>query len=178
MLFAAALSLATGFIFGLFPALHSDAPDLVAALQGTGGAAVGRARGGAVPDVAGHGADRAVDGAARRRGSVREESGATSAAWTSAIKIDNVVTFAHLAGAERLRRRRDRRRSSSELEEELAAIPGVTGVTAVARCRCSPATTGAATSYVQGFKRGPDTDANARYNEVGAGLLPHARASR
>ena len=57
------------------------------------------------------------------------------------------------------------------LEEELAAVPGVTGVTACARARCSPAATGAATSSVEGFETGPDTDANARFNEVGPGYF-------
>src|SRR5262249_3451724 len=37
ILFAAALTLGTGFLFGLFPALHSTRPDLVSALKGTSG---------------------------------------------------------------------------------------------------------------------------------------------
>jgi predicted lysophospholipase L1 biosynthesis ABC-type transport system permease subunit len=37
MLFAAGLSLATGFIFGLFPALHATKPDLVSAIKAQAG---------------------------------------------------------------------------------------------------------------------------------------------
>jgi predicted permease len=37
MLFAAALTLGTGILFGLFPALHSSRPDLVSTLKGTAG---------------------------------------------------------------------------------------------------------------------------------------------
>ena len=37
MLFAAALALGTGLLFGLFPALHSTRPDLVSALKGQAG---------------------------------------------------------------------------------------------------------------------------------------------
>jgi len=37
MIFAAALALGTGLLFGLFPALHSTRPDLVSALKGTSG---------------------------------------------------------------------------------------------------------------------------------------------
>src|SRR5262249_37938845 len=37
MLFATALALGTGILFGLFPALHSTRPDLIAALKGQSG---------------------------------------------------------------------------------------------------------------------------------------------
>ena len=37
MLFAAALSIGTGFIFGLFPALHSTRPDLASTLKNQAG---------------------------------------------------------------------------------------------------------------------------------------------
>ena len=37
MLFAAALALGTGVLFGLFPALHSTRPDLVSSLKGQSG---------------------------------------------------------------------------------------------------------------------------------------------
>ena len=37
MLFAAAVSLVTGLLFGLFPALHSTRPDLVSTLKNQAG---------------------------------------------------------------------------------------------------------------------------------------------
>ena len=61
--------------------------------QGPGGPAVGRARGAALPHDARHGADRAVDGAARRRPACSPRAWSTSAASTSASSVDNVVTF-------------------------------------------------------------------------------------
>jgi hypothetical protein len=46
MLFAAALALATGFLFGLFPALHSTRPDLITSIRaGAGQIAGGRVAG-------------------------------------------------------------------------------------------------------------------------------------
>ena len=78
---------------GCFPALHSTRPDLVTTLKGQSGQPSGGARGRVVPHVARDGADRAVDGAARRRRAVREEPAATSAASISASTASNVVTF-------------------------------------------------------------------------------------
>ena len=63
MLFAAALSVATGLLFGLFPALHSTKPDLVSAIKAQAGQPSGARGRGAVPQHAGDRADRAVDGA-------------------------------------------------------------------------------------------------------------------
>ncbi len=37
MLFAAALAIGTGVLFGLFPALHSTRPDLISSLKGQSG---------------------------------------------------------------------------------------------------------------------------------------------
>ena len=83
MLFAAALALGTGLLFGLFPALHSTRPDLVSALKGQAGQPSGARVGGALPDVAGDGADRAVDGAARVGRPVHAAACSTSAASIS-----------------------------------------------------------------------------------------------
>jgi predicted permease len=44
LLYAAALALGTGLLFGLFPALHSTRPDLVSALKGQSGQPSGHAR--------------------------------------------------------------------------------------------------------------------------------------
>jgi len=56
------------------------------------------------------------------------------------------------------------------LEEELAGLPGVARVTA----SLVPALSGSNWGnnvLVEGFEAGPDTDTNARYNEVGAGYF-------
>ncbi len=67
LLFAAALSVATGLFFGLFPALHSTRPDLASTLKDNTRSVRRCEVGGAVPQVAGRRANRVVDGAARRR---------------------------------------------------------------------------------------------------------------
>src|SRR5207244_857117 len=54
----------------------------------------------------------------------------------------------------------------ARLEEELKAVPGVTGVTASVVPILAGNNWGNEVS-VQGFKKGPDTDAGSRYNEIG-----------
>ena len=70
--------------------------------EGSGRPAVRRAGRRAVPRVARHDADRAVDGAARRRPGCSRRACSTSAAWISGLNIDNVVTFAVSPRVERL----------------------------------------------------------------------------
>ncbi len=80
LLVAAGLSVATGLLFGLFPALHSTRPNLVTALKANAGQPSGAKGGCALPRHARDGANRAVDGAARRRRAVHEEPARTSRA--------------------------------------------------------------------------------------------------
>jgi predicted permease len=81
------------------------------------------------------------------------------------LTLDNVATFTispALSGY-------DSTRSMSlynRLEEALRATPGVTGVTASLVPILSGSNWGTDVS-VQGFKKGPDTDANVRFNEIG-----------
>ena len=73
MAFAAVLTIGTGLLFGLFPALHSTRPDLVSTLKSQAGQPSGARKARAVPPGAGHHADRAVDDAARRVRVLRQE---------------------------------------------------------------------------------------------------------
>src|SRR3989441_4317100 len=73
MVFAAALTLGTGLLFGLFPALHSTRPDLVSALKGQSGQPSGARARVALPHVPGDHADRPVDGTSRLRRTVRPQ---------------------------------------------------------------------------------------------------------
>jgi predicted permease len=54
------------------------------------------------------------------------------------------------------------------LEDELAALPGVTGVTSSLVALLSGSIKGSEVA-VEGYTAGPDTDMNSRYNEVGPG---------
>ena len=168
LLFAAALTIGTGLLFGLFPAIHSTRPDLSAALKGQSGKATG------------------TKAAARFRTSLATTQIALSMALLVAaglftrslfnisrvdlgLKIDNLVTFGispELNGytPERSLALFER------LEDELAAVPGVTSVTS----SLVPALGGSnwgSSVQVQGFKSGPDIDNDARYNEVSAGYF-------
>ena len=80
------------------------------------------------------------------------------------LKIDNVVTFGvspELSGYDSARSRAFFIRA----EEELATIPGVTGVASSLVPLLAGNNWGSSVS-VEGFQKGPDTDAGARYNEV------------
>jgi predicted permease len=163
IVFAGAVSLGTGILFGLFPALQSTRPDLVTSLRSSTGK---------------HSGTRA---AARFRSSlVTAQIALSMALLVSAglfikslrnvsraelgVKIDQVVTFGlspELNGY-------DRRRTQQlfeRVERELAAVPGVNGVTSSLVPLIAGSNWGSDVS-VQGFKKDPDTDANARFNEV------------
>jgi predicted permease len=168
LLFAGGITLGTGLLFGLFPALHSTRPDLVAVLKGqTGQPSGGRS-------------------AARFRTSLATAQIALSMTLLVAaglftrslmqisrvdlgLEIDNLITFGispELNGytPERSRILFER------LEDDLRAMPGVVSATA----SLVPALSGSnwgSDVQVEGFESGPDIDNNARFNEVGAGYF-------
>jgi predicted permease len=81
------------------------------------------------------------------------------------INIENVVTF----GVSPSRSGYDTVRTSAlyaRMEEELAAIPGVSGVTSSGVTILSGSNWGQGVS-VEGFKKDPDTDAGSRFAPVG-----------
>jgi predicted permease len=165
--FSAALSLATGFLFGLFPALQSTNPDLVSVLRAGSGKLAG------------------VKAASRFRNSLVTVQIALSMALLASagvfvksltnvskidlgIKTENVVTFGlspELNGYSHVRSRA----LFQQVSDALAAVPGVTNVTGSTVTLLAGNNWGNDVS-VQGFKKGPDTDANASYNEVGPGF--------
>ena len=168
LLFTAGLSVATGLIFGMFPALHSTRADLISAIRAGAGQIAG------------------VRAAARFRAALVTVQIALSMALLIAaglflkslsnvsrvdlgVKVDDVVTFA----ISPLRAGYDTANATllyARVEEELAAIPGVTGVTS----SIVPLLAGSSWSNdvsVQGFERGPDVDANSNMNQVGAGYF-------
>jgi len=85
------------------------------------------------------------------------------------LKIDNVVTFAispALNGYEPARALTLYQRA----EQELAGLAGVTGV-ATGRVPLLAGNNWGNDVSVEGFEKGPDTDANARFNEIGPGYF-------
>jgi predicted permease len=162
--FVALISLGTGIFFGLFPALHSIRPDLVLALR----------EGSTQPT-----SSRA---AARFRSSLATVQIAMSMALLisaglfaksllnvnqvdTGIEVDGLTLFS--VSPELSSYSQDETRTLFEqLEDELAALPGVTSVTASLVPIISGSSWGSSVS-VEGFEAGPDTDRNSRFNEVG-----------
>ena len=162
--FTAALTIGTGLLFGLFPALHSTRPDLVASLKGQAGQPSG------------------AKAAARFRTSLATVQIALSMALLVAaglftkslfnvsrvdlgLKVDNVITF----GISPSLNGYTEERSAdlfARLEDELTAVPGVTGVTA-SLVELLGGSNWGNDVVVEGFKAGPDTDTGSRYNEIG-----------
>jgi predicted permease len=168
IMFAGLLAVATGVLFGLFPALHSTRPSLVTTLR---------------EDAGQKGAAR---GASRFRTTLATVQIALSMALLVAaglfvrslvnvsrvdlgVNTDNLITFAispELNGYSP-----DRSRALFErAEQELAALPGVTSVAASLVPLMAGNNWGTGVS-VQGFEAGPDTDTGANYNEVGPGYF-------
>ncbi|MFO7692245.1 MAG: ABC transporter permease [Vicinamibacterales bacterium] len=164
LLFAAALTLGTGLLFGLFPAIHSTRPDLVTALKGQSGQPGGSRS------------------AARFRTSLATlqialsmmlliSSGLFIRSLANVSRVDlgldpdHVVTFGI---SPRLNAYTpDRSRALFErLEGELAAVPGVSGVTASVVPLLAGNNWGRGVD-VEGFAEGPDTDDNSNYNQLG-----------
>ncbi len=167
-LFAAALTMGTGILFGLFPALHATRHDLAGTLRAISGQPAG------------------ARGAARFRTSLVTGQIALSMALMVAaglfirslvnvsrvdlgLRADHVVTFA-IAPA--LNGYPPERSGAlfARVEEELAAIPGVRSVSSAMVPLLAGSSWGNSVS-VEGFQWGPDVDTGSRFNEVGPGYF-------
>ena len=167
-LFTAGVSLVTGLIFGIVPALSSTRPDLVTELRNnsgklSGGRAAARFRSGLVT------AQIALSMALLISAGLFVKSLRNVSRVDLGIKIENVVTF----GLGPARAGYDSTRAYAlyaRVEEALAAIPGVSGVTSSMVNLLSGNNWGEGVS-VEGFKKDADTDIESRYNAVGAGYF-------
>ena len=164
VIFAAVLSLATGLLFGLFPALHSTRPDLITAIRASTGQPSG------------------ARAAARFRTSLVTVQIALAMALLTAaglfikslnnvarvdlgVKVEGMVTFAvspQLNGYEAARSKV----LFARIEEVLSGIPGTTAVTA-GRVPLLAGDNWGTDVQVEGFKSGPDVDDNSRFNAIG-----------
>src|SRR5258708_3104344 len=127
LIFAGALTIGTGLLFGLFPALHSTRPDLVSTLKNQAGQPSG-ARGAARFRLALATTQIALSMMLLAASGFFVKSLLNVSRINLGIKVDNVIAFGlspELSGytAERTHVFFER------LEEELRATPGVTGVT-------------------------------------------------
>lgn len=164
VLFAGVLSLGTAVLFGLYPALHATRRDLATVLKSTAGQPSG------------------ARSAARFRTSLVTAQIALSMALLAGagffikslmnvsrvdlgLETENLVTFRispSLNGYEA----EESMALFVELEEELAALPGVAEVSGAMVPILAGSSWGNDVA-VEGFESGPDVDANSRFNEVG-----------
>ena len=168
MLFAAALAIGTGVLFGLFPALHSTRPDLVSALKGQSGQPSG-ARTAARFRTSLATAQIALSMALLVSAGLFTRSLFNVSRVDLGLKADNVLMFR--ISPELNGYTYDQSRQLFErLEDELAALPGVTGV-ANSRVALLAGSNWGNSVSVEGFKAGPDTDTDSRFNSLGPGYF-------
>ena len=166
--FAAAVSIATGFIFGLFPAWHSTKPDLVSAIKAQAGQPSG-ARTAARFRTSLVTAQIALSMALLMCAGLFVKSLSNVTRVDLGIKVDNVITFRLSPGLNGYEPARAKT-FYGRVEQELASVPGATGV-AVARVALLAGNNWGNDVSVEGFHRDPDTDAEARYNEINPGYF-------
>jgi predicted permease len=168
VLFAAVLAIGTGLLFGLFPAIHSTRPNLIGVLRANTGQPSG-ARSAARFRTSLVTVQIALSMALLISAGLFLKSLANVSRVDLGIRIDNVIAFGispSLNGYDSVQSRQ----LFERVEQELAALPGVTGVAAGMVPLLSGSNWGNSVS-VEGFERGPDTDAGSRYNEIGPGYF-------
>ena len=162
--FTGVVSLATGVLFGIFPALHGTRAELISALKGDTGQPAG-----------------ARTAAHFRNGLVVAQFALAMTLLVAAglflqslrnvsrielgIRTDDVVTFRLSPG---LNGYGDTQASAlyERVEKELAAQPGVTAVSA-AQVAVLAGDSWGTRVMVEGLEAGPDTDRSSRFNRIG-----------
>jgi predicted permease len=165
LIFAALTAVVTGLVFGMFPAWHSTRAELVTTIRSNAGQILG------------------ARSAARFRASLVTVQIALAMSLLIAaglfmkslvnvthvelgVRIDSVVTFS--VAPERSGYDSSRAlQLYGRIEEEIAAMPGVTSVTSSSVPLLAGNNWGNSVR-VQGFPAGPDVDNNSRFNEIGA----------
>ena len=168
LMFTAAVTIGTGLLFGLFPALHSTRPDLLSVLKGQTGQPSG-ARGAARFRLFLATAQIALSMALLAAAGFFVKSLLNVTRVDLGVKIDNVITFGLSPELNGYTTERSRV-FFERLEEKLAATPGATGVTISLVPLVGGSNWGTSVA-VQGFQSGPDTDDNSRFNEIGPGYF-------
>jgi predicted permease len=164
VLFATAVTLTTGFLFGLFPALHSTRPDLITSLKGQAGQPAG-ARAASRFRTSLATAQIALSMTLLVSAGLFAKSLLNINSVDLGLNADHVVTFRiapQLNGypQERIRE------LAAQIGEELSALPGATSVTLGLVPLLAGSNWGSSVS-VEGFEAGPDTDTHSNYNEIG-----------
>ncbi len=165
ILFSALLSVGTGLFFGLFPALHSTRGDLISSIRAgagqiAGGRAATRFRAALVT------AQIALSMGLLIMSALFLKSLVNVSRVDLGVKVNDIATFLIVPS----RVGYDSVRSAvlfTRVEQELAALPGVSAVTTALVPLLSGDNWGN-DAHVQGYPCGPDVDCGSRYNEIGA----------
>ena len=168
VVFAAVVAIGTGLLFGIFPAIHSTRPDLISALRATSGQPSG-ARAAARFRTSLVTVQIALSMALLISAGLFVKSLTNVSRVDLGIRPENVVTFSlspQLNGYDSTRSKQ----LFERVEQELAALPGVTAVTASLVPLLAGSNWGTDVR-VEGFEHGPDIDANSRFNMVGPGYF-------
>jgi predicted permease len=166
--FAGLLSIGTGILFGLFPALHSTRPDLMTVIragsgQPSGARAAARFRSALVTAQIGLSMTLLV------AAGLFIKSLANVSRVDLGINTHNVVMFGISPALNGYQRERILA-LYQQLEDQLAALPGVSGVS-TGRVPLIDGSNWGSSVNVQGFQRGPDVDNGSRFNLIGPGYF-------
>ncbi len=168
LLCAAALSLATGVLFGLFPALQSTRPNLVSALKANAGQPSG-AKAAARFRITLATAQIALSMALLVSAGLFTKSLVNIACVDLGLNTEKLVVFGvspamngHAAGRTR--------QILETIENELSGFPGVAGVSTT-RVRLVSGDASMSGFHLQGLPEDPELDTSAYYNFVGTDFL-------
>jgi len=168
VLFAAAVSIVTGFLFGLYPALHATRPDLMTLIrsgsgQPSGARAAARFRSALVT------AQIALSMALLLAAGFFIKSLANVSRIDLGLETESLIAFS-LSPEQNGYEPEASLALFEQAEAELRAIPGVTGVSGGMIPVLAGSNWGTDVS-VEGFESGPDIDSNGRFNIVWAGYF-------
>ena len=168
LLFAAAVTLTTGLLFGLFPAWHSTRPDLLSTLKGQAGQP-GGSRSAKWFRTSLATTQIAISMALLVCAGLFTKSLMNVSRVELGIDVEQLATFGVSPELNGYQPERSKQ-LFERLEDELAAQPGVRSVSASLVPALSGSNWGTDVA-VEGFKSGPDIDSNARFNEVAPGYF-------
>ena len=164
IIFAGALSVLTGFLFGMFPALHSTRPDLVNTIRANAGQLAGARAASRFRTILAT-AQIALSMTLLISAGLFIKSLANVTRVDLGLKVDDMVTFGLSPSLNGYSHERSRV-LFEQVAAQLGAVPGVTAVSVSLVPILAGDNWGQDVS-VEGFKRTPDTDANSRFSEVG-----------
>ena len=168
LMFTGGAAIITGLVFGLFPALHSTRPDLANTLKNQagqpGGAKAARRFRTTLATV-----QIAMSMALLVPAGLFAKSLFNVSRVDLGLKTDHMVLFSIAPELNSYTTERTRQ-LFERMEDELSAVPGVTGVVAAIVPVIAGDNWGNSLA-VEGFEAGPDTNTNGSFNGVGPGYF-------